>query len=78
MHVLLNFEDYLEDWENIIHFEIFFASFLKKNTYFLALGTIPKTRFSLIARKITAQGYIESSDLILLSHFHHKLKHLHV
>ena len=46
-----------EDWENIIHCGIFFASFGGKKTYFLALGTIPVTGVGFIARKITEQGF---------------------
>ena len=41
-----------EDWENIIHFWISFASIGEK-TYVLALGTIPVTGVGFIARKIT-------------------------
>ena len=39
----------IEDWENIIHFGNLFASVGKK--YFLALGTIPETGVSFIAKK---------------------------
>ena len=42
----------LEDRENIIHFWNLFAS-IGKNTYFLALGTIPVTGVGFIGRKIT-------------------------
>ena len=48
LYVLPNFED----WENCIHFGIFFASVGKK-PYFLALGTIPVTGVGFIARQIT-------------------------
>ena len=40
------------DWENIIHFGIFFGSIGKK-TYFLALGTTPVKGVGFIAGKIT-------------------------
>ena len=42
-----------EDWENIIHFGIFFGSIGKK-TYFLALGTTPVKGVGFIAGKISA------------------------
>ena len=41
-----------EDWENIIHFGIFFGSIGKK-TYFLALGMTPVKGVGFIAGKIT-------------------------
>ena len=40
------------DWENIIHFGIFFGSIGEK-TYFLALGTTPVKGVGFIAGKIT-------------------------
>ena len=58
LHVLSNFED----WEIIIHFGNFFAS-IGKNTYFLALETIPVTGVGFIARKIT----VDCVHLCLLS-----------
>ena len=51
-YVLSNFED----WENIIHFGIFFGSIGKK-TYFLALGKTPVKGVGFIAGKITDLGY---------------------
>ena len=53
----------LEDWENIIHFGNLFASIGKK-TYFLALGTIPVTGVSSIARKITGHSSYTSCYII--------------
>ena len=46
-----------EDWENIIHFGIFFCSIGEK-TYFLAFGTTPVKGVGFIAGKITGYLYV--------------------
>ena len=57
-----------EDWENIIHFGIFFGSVGKK-IYFLALGTTPVKGVGFIAGKITVHVHVGSvcqSDIRLI------------